>query len=268
MTTVRFTSDLHFGHRKVSEIRGFDHVEDHDETILDNLYGTLDRGDSLWILGDLSSGGSVGQRLALTYLAQLVADLKITLHLVPGNHDGVHPMHRNSLKWDEEYRAVFASVQPFARRKIEGTYVWLSHFPWRGGGDHTEDERFPVVRLGDDGTSWLLHGHTHSDVAIDRDKRMVNVGLDAWDLAPIPIERVRQDIAAGSMEAPRIVPPRPRLKSCIEEWPECVDGEYNPSCCRFPKTCSCTGYSDNIDPALLEYPLPYEHTLAAWLERD
>lgn len=30
-----------------------------------------------------------------------------------------------------------------------------------------------------------------------------------------------------------------RFKYCVEVWPECVDGEYNPACCRFPKSCSC-----------------------------
>lgn len=192
MTTVRFTSDLHLGHRKVAELRGFEHVEEHDETVLDGLYDTLNVGDSLWILGDLSSGGSVGQRLALNHLKQLSLDLRISLHLIAGNHDGVHPMHRNALKWDEEYRRVFESVQPFARRKIDGVYVWLSHFPWRGGGDHTEDERYPVVRLNDDGTSWLMHGHTHSSEAIDHPGRMLNIGVDAWDLKPVSMDEVRR----------------------------------------------------------------------------
>lgn len=30
-----------------------------------------------------------------------------------------------------------------------------------------------------------------------------------------------------------------REPSCVEAWPECEDGGYNPSCCRFPKACSC-----------------------------
>lgn len=27
--------------------------------------------------------------------------------------------------------------------------------------------------------------------------------------------------------------------SCLEAWPECQNGSYNPACCRFPKSCSC-----------------------------
>jgi hypothetical protein len=43
-----------------------------------------------------------------------------------------------------------------------------------------------------------------------------------------------------------------RLLSCIEQWPYCSEGEYDPSCCRFPKSCSCTIYSDNTPDELLE----------------
>lgn len=30
-----------------------------------------------------------------------------------------------------------------------------------------------------------------------------------------------------------------RSPSCVEQWAECEDGAYHPSCCRFPKVCSC-----------------------------
>jgi hypothetical protein len=34
----------------------------------------------------------------------------------------------------------------------------------------------------------------------------------------------------------------PRIRACVEAWPDCESGEYNPACCRFPKSCSCTAY--------------------------
>lgn len=47
--------------------------------------------------------------------------------------------------------------------------------------------------------------------------------------------------------------PRPRLRSCVEAWPEWEDGEYNPACCRFPKSCSCPVYHDAyVSPEDLE----------------
>jgi hypothetical protein len=30
-----------------------------------------------------------------------------------------------------------------------------------------------------------------------------------------------------------------RYAACIANWPDCVDGAYDPRCCRFPKSCSC-----------------------------
>lgn len=38
-----------------------------------------------------------------------------------------------------------------------------------------------------------------------------------------------------------------RLRSCVEEWEDCWEGGYNPNCCRFPKSCSCTHGSPNAD---------------------
>jgi hypothetical protein len=32
-----------------------------------------------------------------------------------------------------------------------------------------------------------------------------------------------------------------RLAYCVEVWPECYSGGYNPNCCRFPKSCSPHG---------------------------
>ncbi len=44
-----------------------------------------------------------------------------------------------------------------------------------------------------------------------------------------------------------------RLRACVEAWPGCETGEYNPSCCRFPKSCSCTVYDpDLVRPEDLE----------------
>lgn len=45
---------------------------------------------------------------------------------------------------------------------------------------------------------------------------------------------------------------RPRLRECVEAWPDCSEGDYDPKCCRFPKSCSCTVYGDDTPAELLE----------------
>ncbi len=37
-----------------------------------------------------------------------------------------------------------------------------------------------------------------------------------------------------------------RLPICVEQWPECSEGEYDPRCCRFPKSCSCEVDDDYV----------------------
>lgn len=49
------------------------------------------------------------------------------------------------------------------------------------------------------------------------------------------------------------VRPRRRLRACVEAWPDCETGDYNPSCCRFPKSCSADIYDpDRISTEDLE----------------
>lgn len=43
-----------------------------------------------------------------------------------------------------------------------------------------------------------------------------------------------------------------RLRECVERWPECSTGAFDPRCCRFPKSCSATVYGDGTDESLLE----------------
>lgn len=40
-------------------------------------------------------------------------------------------------------------------------------------------------------------------------------------------------------------PPR-RWKACVETWPDAEDGDYNPACCRFPKSCSPYPYREQL----------------------
>lgn len=175
-----FTADLHLGHQLVAELRGYDSVQEHDEAVLAPLRTLDPRGDQLWILGDLS-GGSKGATLRA--LEALDGNVDVPMHLVAGNHCPVHPMHRDAHKWLRRYLEVFESVQPFARHRIDGRSVLLSHFPYQGGGDHTAGERYTQYRLPDLGEP-LLHGHTHATSWLSGD-RSVCVSLDAWAMQPV-----------------------------------------------------------------------------------
>lgn len=132
-------------------------MEEHDAAVLDSIRERVTSGDVLWVLGDLTvSEGAV--QGALDELAALeCADIRF----VSGNHDPVWAGHRDTHKWLMKYLAVCRFVGPFARIKLAGVPVLLSHFPYQNSGDHTREERYAQYRLPDLG-GVLVHGHTHS----------------------------------------------------------------------------------------------------------
>lgn len=181
MSAVWFTSDLHFGHEKVANLRGFIDPSEHDRELVDNWRKMVRPEDQVWVLGDLSGGSSFAEDRALGILSTLPGEK----HLISGNHDSVWPGHRNAHRKQRKFLEVFESVQPFAKRKMAGREVLLSHFPY--AGDHTATDRYADFRLKDTG-KWLIHGHVHD--AWWSNGQQINVGVDMWQMAPIPIHEL------------------------------------------------------------------------------
>lgn len=175
--SVYFTSDLHLGHAKVAEIRGFASVSDHDRAISESWRARVRDRDQVWVIGDLAASSP---RHALEILAGLPGEK----HLILGNHDPAHPMHRDAHRKLRLYAEVFASVAQSARRRIGGREVLLSHFPYE---NDRGEPRYTQWRLRDEGVP-LLHGHTHSTEPFGRSERgtlEIHVGVDAWGFAPV-----------------------------------------------------------------------------------
>lgn len=178
MTNVYFTSDLHFGHKKVSELRGFTTPEEHDATLMDNWSSVVTKRDTVWVLGDLTLASP-------TAALEIIKNLPGTKHFISGNHDGCHPMHKDYAKVTKHFLEAFESVAPYARRKLDGREVLLSHFPYEA--DRGE-ARYMQWRLPDLGAN-LLHGHTHSPEYRTSDHEL-QVGVDAHGLTPVPMATI------------------------------------------------------------------------------
>lgn len=152
----------------------------------------------MWVLGDISSGTNKAHLKALEWIKQRNG----TKHLIAGNHDSCHPMHRDSHKWQRVYLEAFESVQMAAKRRIplrDGhTTVFLSHFPYND--DHTDETRYPEWRLKNRSHA-LLHGHTHATEQVSVDTEyfrfggiekavQIHVGVDAWDFKPVNLTEI------------------------------------------------------------------------------
>ena len=171
MSAIWFTADLHFGHRKVAEIRGFEDdefnparaEEVHDEAVFQSWARVVRPQDRVYVLGDISGGSRWGEDYALGFLSILPGEK----HLIAGNHDSVASVHRNGYKHMDAFREVFTSVRDFARIRLRKTDVLLSHYPYAYEGDGKDREtktRYEQFRLPFLGAP-LIHGHTHSTVA-------------------------------------------------------------------------------------------------------
>lgn len=174
MSRVFFTADTHFSHDKVAWHRGFDSAAEHDEALIDAWNSVVNPKDIVWHLGDVGMGTPGRWRSQVERLAG-------TIHLVSGNHDESHPMHRSAPRRQSAYLDAFASVASSARRRIRGHEVLLSHYPY--SGDHVGHDRHRQFRLRDLGVP-ILHGHTHTNVAFshseERGTAQTHVGWDTW----------------------------------------------------------------------------------------
>jgi calcineurin-like phosphoesterase family protein len=167
MSKVFFHSDWHFNHAFVAETRGYSSAAEHDEALIERINSRVTKRDHIWVLGDLFMG-SVSAGLEKI---QRVNGVK---HLVLGNHDPGHPMHRKSLPHTRRFLDVFDSVSLHEQTRLPGgRKVLLSHFPYKG--DHHAQDRHRQWRLRDEG-DWLIHGHVHDQWWVEG--RQVNVGVD------------------------------------------------------------------------------------------
>jgi calcineurin-like phosphoesterase family protein len=189
VSAVYFTSDTHFCHEKVAEVRGYESSGAHDEAIIAQWNHTVRPDDLVWHLGDVGLGNE-------TRILEQAARLNGRIQLITGNHDACWPGNRGARSRQRRWMEVFESVQAFARIRLEGRPVLLSHFPYED--DHTDERRHGQYRLRDEGM-WLLHGHTHRDNRLGQNMwqtpatmttpaedrgREVHVGMDGWFYRP------------------------------------------------------------------------------------
>lgn len=221
---IFFTSDQHYGHQRVAKMTGrpFPHgeagVPAMNGSLIRRYCETVDQDDEVWFAGDFAMGTI---SYTLPFIEGLPGRRKV---LVAGNHDRCSPAYwhifedialarsdadwaiirrteNSRAMWEGRYRdAGFTNIYAGpVEMAIAGTPMWVSHFPYKGGGDSQAGERFSRYRLADSG-HWLICGHVHNTW---RQKgRMINVGVDAWGGYPVSEDQIAKLIAAGPQDLP------------------------------------------------------------------
>jgi calcineurin-like phosphoesterase family protein len=199
MPNIWFVSDLHFFHNNVIKYcdRPFDTVELMNEILINNWNQVVSPEDSIYCLGDFS--------LAFRPIELYTSRLNGTKYLVPGNHDMCHSYHKrsrkeeNRQKWIEKYQDHGWIVLPEKTSiNIDGVgTVDLCHHPYSNGEETRHGDKYAKWRPTDNG-NWLLHGHCHSPYQKNLDKRMIDVGVDAYYYKPVSIDEIRKLILQNS----------------------------------------------------------------------
>lgn len=179
--SIWITSDTHFGHinliknlskwKDKSGCRNFDSIEDHDNTIIDNINNLVKKTDILYHLGDWSFGDIDNIK---KYRNRINCK---DIRLVLGNHDKyIEPK-------DSPYRGCFTSVDwidGFSIKKEDMPFkvkFYLSHCAHR-------------VWFNNHHGSISLFAHSHGSLLPKEWGRSMDVGLDTNNFYPYHLDEI------------------------------------------------------------------------------
>ena len=176
---VYFTSDLHLGHESILSIRPqFGNMEEHDHFLIDRWNQKVKKNDEVYILGDFCFRA---EKPVTDYLSRM----KGRKHLIVGNHDGHWMKQLNNMA---DY---FASVDYLKIMKFEKKQITLCHYPML---------EWPGSRYVESGTSFLIHGHIHSetdsavfDYIKNHQPHALNAGVDVNGFEPVTFEELLEN---------------------------------------------------------------------------
>lgn len=167
------------GHEKMLQgLRGnaFSSIEEHDNTIINNILETVKPGDNLYFLGDAFWKYSSKQ------VEEVMTKFKkhrINIHWILGNHDKLSWTKHGAVKWVGQIKDITVEKQP----------ITLCHYP------------LLVYNRSHYSGTIQLHGHTHigdfTDKKIKNNPyiqqligKTINVNVEMWEYKPLSFEQI------------------------------------------------------------------------------
>ena len=161
---IYLTSDLHLGHDKdfIYKPRGFNSVDEANESIISNWNSIVNEDDLVYVLGDLTLGD-------IETNIKLIEQLKGKLFVIVGNHD--------TDKKVEFYKdnQIFENITYMDVIKYKKKIFLLSHYP-----QLTYNYDYNKV--------FSLYGHTHQTNSINPNILGYHVGIDSNNNTPVSLE--------------------------------------------------------------------------------
>jgi calcineurin-like phosphoesterase family protein len=163
MNDVWFTSDHHFGQKRIIELasRPFASVEEMDDLMAAKWNARVKPGDLVYHLGDFAFADHT------PYLKRLKGQKR----LIVGNHD-----HSNRVNKAEGW----ATIDTLLHVTVANVPLVLCHYAMR------------VWSRSHHGAI-QLYGHSHGN--LPGDSQSCDVGVDCWNFEPINLEEIRVRLA-------------------------------------------------------------------------
>ena len=170
---VWVTSDLHLGHDKpfVWEARGFDSIQEMNQTIIKNLQETITKPtDELYICGDVTLG---------EIDRELLWQIPGCVHIILGNHDtDARAQIYKDLGWSVSYGERIKYTD--GTQKGQMSFL-LTHYPTLTANPEDKISQWVVN----------ISGHTHSSQKWKSEYPFIyNVACDANDCKPIELSTI------------------------------------------------------------------------------
>ena len=189
-----YTSDHYFGHRNIIGYcdRPFAGVDEMNAAMVERWNDLVGDGDEVWVISDIALGD------LHVLLAGHVARLRGRKIPVPGNHGRCwagRDKHDNGRSVYLELGGLERIVDAPKPMRFDRKKVRIRHFPY------VFDESFGLKYLDHrprDDCSWLLHRYVHEKWR--QRGRQINVGVDAWDFAPVSEDTIAELISRGSTD--------------------------------------------------------------------
>lgn len=185
---IYLTSDFHFNHDRefIYKPRGFNSVDEMNNTIITNYNNLITPEDEVYILGDLMLGGPDKINEGL----EMIRALNGKLHLVRGNHD-------TAKRWAtyatlpnvvEQQNAIYLDYHKY--------HFYMSHYPALTA--NLEKESLHQCTLN-------LFGHVHQSFKFFEDRPyMYNVNLESQNNCPVLLDNIIEEMKA-------------KVKECLDE---------------------------------------------------
>ena len=170
MSNIWVTSDWHLGHDRefIWKARGFNSIEEMNNTIISKHNSLVRPDDDVYVLGDLTLGPATN--------IDLIRQMNGRLHIVRGNHD-------TDNRWN--IYSKFPNVVELSNAiylKYQKYHFYLSHYPSMTG--NLEKESLKQMTLN-------LYGHTHQQTNFYMDMPyMYHVGVDSHNCVPILLDTI------------------------------------------------------------------------------